>query len=301
VTLADQEPLEAFFRRFPQPLSGYSFATLFAWQAPFAHAWTALDADTLLVTTNHPGDPRLGPNLLQPVGAFPPAAQAWLLTEARRLATPLRIFCTSRTFLDGHAEFVRHFAVAEDRAFANYIYRTDDLAGLAGRRYAKKRNLIAQTRELYDWQAERLTPASVRECLEACRAIGENGNGDADGLLRFELDALKETLAHFTPLRQDGVLLRVGGAVAGVAVFEPIAPDTVAVHFEKADRRHKGIYQVLNLECARLIRDLGFPRINREEDLGEPGLRQAKLSYHPLEIVPAYTLNYRGDGDGAAT
>lgn len=294
VNLADQDMLEGFFRRFPQPLSGFTFATLYAWRTSFAHAWTVLDADTLLVTTNHPGDPRLGPNLLQPVGSFPPAAQAWLLAEARRLDAPLQIFCASRSFLDGHAEFVRHFSVAEDRAFANYIYRSEDLAELAGRRYARKRNLIAQTRELYGWQTERLTAATVPDCVDACRALGENGHDAPNGLLRHELDALKETLAHFGALRQDGILLRVDGAVAGVAVFEPIAPDTAAVHFEKADRRHKGIYQVLNMECARLIRDLGFPRINREEDLGEPGLRQAKLSYHPSEIVPAYTLTFTG-------
>lgn len=294
VDLADHELLEGFFRRFPQPLSGYTFAAQFAWRVPFAHAWAVLDPDTLLVTTIHPNDPRPGPNLLQPVGIFSPESQARLLAEIGRMAEPLRIVCVSRAFIDRHPGFVRHFTVAEDRAFANYVYRSEDLAELAGRRYAKKRNLIAQTRELYTWQVERLTAATVPDCLDACRAISEPVNANANRLLRFELDALKETLAHFGALRQDGLLLRVDGAVAGVAVFEPIAPDTAAVHFEKADRRHKGIYQVLNMECARLIRDLGFPRINREEDLDEPGLRQAKLSYHPSEIMPAYTLTFTG-------
>ncbi|NLI48062.1 MAG: DUF2156 domain-containing protein [Acidobacteria bacterium] len=294
VDLADQALLEGFYRRFPQPLSGFTFAAQFAWRIPFAHAWALLDPDTLLITTSHPNDPPQGLNLLQPVGLFPPESQARLLAEIGRLAEPLRIVCVSRAFIDRHPEFVRHFTVAEDRAFANYVYRSEDLAELAGRRYAKKRNLIAQTRELYTWQVERLTAATVPDCLDACREVSEPVNANVNRLLRFELDALKETLAHFGVLRQDGILLRVGGTVAGMAVFEPIAPDTAAVHFEKADRRHKGIYQVLNMECARLIRDLGFLRINREEDLGEPGLRQAKLSYHPSEIVPAYTLAFTG-------
>lgn len=294
VSLSDQDLLEGFCSRFPQPLSGFTFAALFAWRVPFDHTWTVLDPDTLLVTTVHPSDPRMAPNLIQPVGLFPPESQAWLVAEARRLAEPLRVVCVSRAFIDSHPDWVRHFAVTENRAFANYVYRSEDLAELAGRKYAKKRNLIAQTRNLFEWQVERLTPASVSDCIEACRKVSEPVDGKANRVLRFELDALKDTLAHFGRLRQDGILLRVEGAVAGLAVFEPIAPDTAAVHFEKADRRYKGIYQVLNMECARIIRDLGFPFINREEDLDEPGLRQAKLSYHPSEIVPAYTLTFTG-------
>ena len=55
-------------------------------------------------------------------------------------------------------------------------------------------------------------------------------------------------------------------------------------------RSYKGLYQVINWETAKLIATQGFEFINREEDVGDQGLRDAKLSYHPVEIIPAYEL-----------
>lgn len=65
------------------------------------------------------------------------------------------------------------------------------------------------------------------------------------------------------------------------------------VHFEKARRTYKGSFQVINREVARRIAAAGCALVNREEDLGDAGLRQAKLSYHPIEIYPVYDLTLR--------
>jgi uncharacterized protein len=70
--------------------------------------------------------------------------------------------------------------------------------------------------------------------------------------------------------------------------------------FERARRSVKGLYQVINRETARVIAAQGFALINREEDLGDPGLRQAKLSYHPSRLEMKHTLTLRQqDGVGA--
>ena len=65
------------------------------------------------------------------------------------------------------------------------------------------------------------------------------------------------------------------------------------VHFERALRTHKGLYQVVNQETAKVMLAEGFRFINREEDLGDPGLRKAKLSYQPVRIEKAFTLTFR--------
>jgi uncharacterized protein len=72
-----------------------------------------------------------------------------------------------------------------------------------------------------------------------------------------------------------------------------LGPSTAVVLFERARRSEKGLYQVINQETARAIAAHGFTVINREEDLGDAGLRQAKLSYHPTALEMKHTLTLR--------
>jgi hypothetical protein len=64
---------------------------------------------------------------------------------------------------------------------------------------------------------------------------------------------------------------------------------TFVVHFEKADTSYNGLYQFVNQEFAAAL-PANIEIINREQDLGEPGLRQAKLSYHPSGFVRKFTV-----------
>ena len=85
-------------------------------------------------------------------------------------------------------------------------------------------------------------------------------------------------------------MIRVQGRPVAFAIAERQNDDTAVVHFEKALRAYKGLYQMINRETARMLVADGFHLINREEDLDRPGLRQAKLSYFPLDIYPVFNL-----------
>jgi hypothetical protein len=62
-----------------------------------------------------------------------------------------------------------------------------------------------------------------------------------------------------------------------------------AIHFEKALSEYKGLYQFVNRSFAAILPET-YELINREQDLGDPGLRQAKLSYRPVDFVRKYTV-----------
>jgi hypothetical protein len=114
-----------------------------------------------------------------------------------------------------------------------------------------------------------------------------------EGMMERELAALECTLRHFVEFDQQGILISVEGRPVAFSIYEAINPATVAIHFERALRSYKGLYQVVNWEAAKVIEAQGFEFINREEDLGDPGLRDAKLSYHPIEVVPAYEMTFK--------
>jgi hypothetical protein len=291
VALDDCGTLAGFLERYPQPLTGYTFAALAAWQPFFHYRWAFAGPETLLVSCILDPDPH--PHLLQPVGLFPPAIAGTLVESAADLRYPLKIIGVCDQFIKENAGFAHSFAAIEDRAVSNYVYGAAALAQLSGRKYAKKRNLLAQAGGLYSWSTRQLTSELIPSCFMVLDSILEEEHPRVEGMLERELAALECTLRHFDEFGQQGLLISVGDRPVAFSIFEEISPNTIAVHFERALRSYKGLYQVINWETAKVVAAQGFSHINREEDLGDAGLRDAKMSYHPTEIIPAYELTYQ--------
>jgi uncharacterized protein len=291
VEIEHRPRLADLLARDPQPLSDYVFASLLVWAPVFRYEHAVVEPDTLLVrSTPEGGRP---PSLLQPVGPFPEELQGTLLRRARELPEPLRIESVSAGFLERHPAFVSSFDVVEDRDGANYVYAASDLAELAGRRYAKRRNLLAQAARLYAWSVERLLPEHVEECLAIVDDIARHRCAESAVTLEEETAALERALRLFGPLGLQGLLVRADGEPAAFSIFDRLGPTTAVVLFERAHRQWKGLYQVINRETAREISRQGLTLINREEDLGDPGLRKAKLAYFPLRLEMKHTLTLR--------
>jgi uncharacterized protein len=291
LTLADRDRLSPLLERHPQPLSGYTFASLICWDTAFRYAVAVVDGELLLVSCCPDADGTC--HMLQPIGPFPPALQERVLGGAAAASYPLRIISASAQFVERNAAFAHHFDVVPNRDNANYIYGASDLAELPGRRHSKKRNLIAQAARLYAWTTEPLRPEHRDECLTVADDIAAKRTPESGVTLDQETVALGRALELLGPLRLDGVLVRVAGKAVAFSIFERLGPGTAVVMFERAVRDYKGLYQVVNQETARELVRQGYELVNREEDLGDPGLRQAKESYSPLRLEPAYTMTLR--------
>jgi hypothetical protein len=104
-----------------------------------------------------------------------------------------------------------------------------------------------------------------------------------------ETAAAAEALELAGVLGLEGLVITVEGRVGAFALGERLNLETAVCHFEKADPFMEGISQLVDREfCRRLFTDCTY--VNREQDLGEPGLRSAKLSYHPVELVRKFRL-----------
>ena len=67
-------------------------------------------------------------------------------------------------------------------------------------------------------------------------------------------------------------------------------PDTVIVHFEKGSPDYDGIYKAINQETAKIVQKYA-KYINRESDMGIPGLRKAKMSYRPHHMIEVFSIS----------
>jgi hypothetical protein len=103
------------------------------------------------------------------------------------------------------------------------------------------------------------------------------------------MDATADALSQAVVLGLEGVVVTIEGAVRAFAVGERLNQNTAICHFEKADHFMEGLSQLVNREFARLLFTCCI-YVNREQDLGEPGLRNAKLSYHPVELVKKFRV-----------
>ena len=290
----DAEELRAFLASHCHSLTGYTCSCLAAWDGLFDYRWVRPGPDALLVSFVEKGER----HLLQPLGRFGEFA-GQVLEAGSALPYPLRIVGVERPFIERNPEFAARFDVVSERENANYIYRVEDLATLAGRAYAGKRNHIAQARREYEWTVEPFRAESVPDARRVLADIDAEEGWPVRGSLREELRALNTTLDLFPCLGLDGILIRVGERPAAFALFEMQCPETAVVHFERALRSFKGMHQIVVQETARLLAARGVPRVNREEDLGNEGLRKAKESYHPVELAESLRLTLRAPEAGA--
>lgn len=192
------------------------------------------------------------------------------------------------------------FAVIEkdaSRRWADYIYAAEDLATLRGHRYNKKRNLVNQFKKLYEGRSyEPLSAENVSDAADLLHRIMDATEMNEDE--RFENERVLEVLADYARLSLCGGLVRVDGVAVAFCVAERI-DNVLIVHVEKADRAYKGAYQYINYRFAKEQYEQGqITLINREDDTGDEGLRHAKLSYFPVDILHKYRMVLKNDFGG---
>ncbi|MCX8173588.1 MAG: phosphatidylglycerol lysyltransferase domain-containing protein [Thermoplasmata archaeon] len=184
----------------------------------------------------------------------------------------------------------RGYNVVEDRDNFDYLYLTEHLATLPGQKYYSKRKDIKKFVEKAAGKAEflELKQDHLEQCLRLNLDWIEEKNLGRDFHVMAEHRALERAVRHYNELEFLGYGVLLDGKVVGFTIAEPLNKETVVVHFEKGDYRLSGIYQYINQKFAETM--LGkYKYINREQDLGIPGLRKAKESYHPLTLVEKYT------------
>jgi hypothetical protein len=182
-------------------------------------------------------------------------------------------------------------ASREDAANFDYVYRTQELVELSGRKYDGKRNLIKKFASAHAYEYVTLDDAHTQECLHFEEYWCSLRDCESVEGLANERRAFRIMLHELGAFGLRAGAIRVGGKILAVALAEPLNPTTLVMHILKADPNVPGLYQAMNREF--LAREGGvFTWVNMEQDLGIPGLRKAKESYQPAHMVKKFTLSY---------
>ena len=84
--------------------------------------------------------------------------------------------------------------------------------------------------------------------------------------------------------------------IVAFTMGEPICSDTFVVHIEKAFPDVQGAYPMINQQFVE-HECMQYKYVNREEDIGEEGLRKAKRSYRPVFMVEKGLVTEKSPAD----
>ena len=180
--------------------------------------------------------------------------------------------------------------IEESRDQWDYLYALPDLVNLPGNRFHKKKNLLNQFKKKYNFEYLPMGDALVEKALDMQANWCTWRDCEAEEALDAENKAISSVLQAWGSFKDlAGGALMVDGDMAAYTIGERLASDTLLIHFEKGSPGYKGIYQAINqmfLEQSGIDAAL----VNREQDLGDEGLRRAKLSYNPVGFVKKYNV-----------
>ncbi|MFC1517219.1 DUF2156 domain-containing protein [Candidatus Margulisiibacteriota bacterium] len=186
-----------------------------------------------------------------------------------------------------------HFICEADRDNSDYVYQVSDLAELKGRKYDGKRNHIKKVKERGDYQYKDLTIEDIGGCKKVLAAWAKHKfkKEEVDNLetLIFGEKALYQYLDNFEYLGLCGGVIVKADKVVAFTLASRLNKDTAVTYAETSLPEEKGLNQLLNQEfCQKGLKE--FKYVNREQDLGHPGLRKAKMSYQPHHLVNKYNV-----------
>ena len=266
----------------PQISSDYSFVNLWAWRNIYGLEWAWTDS-LVWIRQNEPEV-----RYWAPIGPWQDEDWPKALAQVQpgslsclRVPEELARILSEQT--PGQVD------LRPDPDHFDYIYDVQELIELRGNRFHKKKNLLKQFMRKYDFSYIPLSTEAVELALTLQTEWCLWRDCEDSQTLEAENWAILNTFEDWSKL--EGVMgggLLVEGNMVAYTIAEPLNAETLVIHFEKGCPNHKGVYQAIN-QMFLANSASQFTYVNREQDLGDPGLRKAKESYNPFDYLKKYS------------
>ena len=284
ISLEKQSEYSKYFAKCPQKASDYSFVNLWGWAEGYGLNWAWTDNLVWIRQTI--------PEILYwaPIGSWDGIDWKSCFDEFSGRQTQF-IRIPEKLLRVWKESYEDRIAIEEERGNWDYIYSISELIELKGKRFHKKKNLLNQFRKNYNFQ---FIPFDT-EMIDMAMTMQEDWctwrDCESSEALAAENKAISRILNSWEKLNGlIGGAIIVNETMAAYTVAESLSADTLLIHFEKGHPDFKGIYQAIN---QLFLENSGknYEIVNREQDLGDEGLRKAKLSYHPTDFLKKYRVN----------
>ena len=282
--LEDKEIISRYFTLYTSRSCERTFANVYLWSRQYPVKWAVVE-NTLVFKSED--EEHLA--FAYPVGDPGDVRRAieWLTEYFKDRGMPFRMYnLTPDNFAQLEEWYPGRFQIEYDRDSADYVYESEKLATLSGKKLHSKRKHINKFKALYGgrWSYEAITAGNVEECFQMALKWRDQNGCEDDPDKRGEICVTMNALRLFEELELTGGILKIDGEVVAFTIGEPICPDTFVVHIEKAFADVEGAYPMINQQFVEHeCKDYLY--VNREEDTGAEGLRKAKLSYRPVFMV----------------
>ena len=273
--------LSEYLRKYPRENCDYSVTNILAWGQIYRNHYLIWQDNLIIYNPKYQ-------YILFPLGNnFTEADLAELVNRFREVFPKAEMILFPDDYVQSHPEIHKYFELTEDRSWADYVYSVDKLVQLSGKKLAKKKNLVSQFVRAYpEYKVLPITSDRSGVLLEFTHKWRRERS--AEGIyLMTEIKAIENTLKMWDELPTEGIIICLNNRIAAYSIWSPQTPEMVSEHFEKFDPEKKGSAQLINWETARTLQGR-YKYVNREQDLGLDGLRQAKLSYDPEYLVKFY-------------
>lgn len=306
VTLENRPILEEFLDGYDYKTSGLSYSSLYMWREINNFNWEIIGDYLCISGLSHL---ELEDGIECPF-MFPPLTRTGEYDGEKLKET---LYMAREQFIEREQPFsvrlvpihmldlFRHACPSEmryidDRPNYDYLYLLEDMISLKGRDYHGKKNHLNYFHKNYEYEYIELSSKHSDEAMDFIHAFNDRKDVPQHEriMLEMEAEAMEDVFHNLEKVGYLAGAIRIDGKMEAIAIGGKLNRNTITEHVEKANINYRGLYQAINNEFCKAV-GKNFKFINREEDMGIPNLRKAKLSYKPVKLVEKYIVTCKDD------
>ncbi len=290
IEIGDKGTFDGFFKKYPPEISEHTFTNLYMWRNYYHFSWRVVDNCLILLSHKDPARTIMFP----PVGEGIPHVLPSLLAQFKEQGKPVECHRVPETMVQSIKQSGLAADIIDDRDNWDYVHSRRDLEALEGPKFADFRKKLSRFNRDHAVEYKKLDASTVGKCLEMQEEWCDLKACKEHPGVSVENDAIMDLFEQWEVLGISGCVILEDQRIIGYTLGEWLNPTTIVCHVEKANPKpsYFGAYQAMARSFAQHC-SKNFEYINREQDLGEPGLRRAKEAYNPVHMVKKFKVLFK--------